>query len=98
MWLLQAWFPTGLSFVVTLDKDHSFLPKSTRVSNCHRVGASDLLRLNPIVCPSYPRSCCQKIYAGGFLAVGDPLGCTLLLTCSREDVLAPLPHLPKKVP
>lgn len=54
-WLLQAWFPPGLSFVVTLDKDHSFLPKSTRVSNGHQVGGSDLLRLNPIVCPSDPR-------------------------------------------
>ena len=34
----------------------------------------------------------------GFLAVGDPLGLTLLLTCSREDVLALLPHLPQKAP
>ena len=60
MWLLQAWFPTGLSFVVALDKDHSFLPKSTRVSNGHQVGGSDLLCLNPIVCQSYPRPFCQE--------------------------------------
>lgn len=98
MWLLQTWFPTGLSFVATVDKNHSFLPTSTGVSNGHQAGGSDPLPPNSNACPSYPRLCWQEGLCWGYSSGRWPLGPTLLLTCSRGDALAPLYLLPKKAP
>lgn len=87
--------PLAKSFVVTLDKDHSFLPKSTRVSNGHQVGGSDLLRLNPIVCPSYPRPRCREGLWWGISGGGGSPGphvSTHLLQRGRPGSPSPPPQ------